>query len=51
MNKIIKYGIPVTIGANVACAIMNIILSHYTLGINQVTVAIFMFLWYQEIKK
>jgi hypothetical protein len=39
MNKIIKYGIPVTIGANVACAgIMNVVLnsSHYTLGMNQV---------------
>ena len=51
MNKIIKYGIPVMIGANVACAIMNVVLSYYTLGINQVTVAMFMFLWYQEIKK
>ena len=51
MDKIIKYGFPVTIGANVACAIMNVILSHYTLGMNQVALAMFMFLYYKEIKK
>jgi len=51
MDKIIKYGLPVTIGGNVACAIMNVILSHYTLGMNQLSLAIFMFLYYKEIKK
>ncbi len=40
-----------SIGANVACAIMNVVLSHYTLGMNQVALAMFMFLYYKEIKK
>jgi hypothetical protein len=51
MDKIIKYGFPVTIGANVACAIMNVVLSHYTLGMNQASLAMFMFLYYKKIKK
>ena len=35
MNKIIKYGIPVMVGMNVACFVMNMILGHYTLGLNE----------------
>ena len=50
MNKFIKYVIPVMIGMNTACFIMNMILSHYTLGLNQLAVAMFMFLWYNEVK-
>lgn len=48
MDKFIKYGIPVVIGMNVACSVMNLILSHYTLGLNQIALAMFMFLWYKE---
>ena len=51
MDKIIKYGIPVMVGMNVACFVMNMILGHYTLGMNQVALAMFMFLYYKEVKK
>lgn len=48
MDKFIKYGTPVLIGMNVACSVMSFFLSHYTLGLNQLAVAMFMFLWYKE---
>lgn len=48
MDKLIKYGIPVMVGMNVACFVMNMFLSHYTLGLNQLAVGMFMFLWYKE---
>jgi hypothetical protein len=48
MNKFIKYGTPVMIGMNVACSTMSFFLSYYTLGLNQLAVAMFMFLWYKE---
>ena len=51
MNKIIKYGVPIMVLGNLGCSIMSFILSHYTLGMNQLAVAIFMFLWYQEKEK
>ena len=48
MNKFIKYGIPVMVGMNVLCFVMSILLKKYTLGLNQLAVAMFMFLWYKE---
>jgi len=50
MNKFIKYGVPIMVGMNVACFIMNMVLGHYTLGLNELAVAMFMFLWYKEVK-
>lgn len=48
MDKFIKYGTPVLVVMNVVCSVMSFFLSHYTLGLNQLAVAMFMFLWYKE---
>ena len=48
MNGLIRYGIPVVIGMNVACFIVSFMLKHYTLGLNQLALATFMYLYYKE---
>ena len=50
MDKIIKYGVPTMILGNLVCFVLSFATSHYTLGLNQLALAMFMFLWYQEKK-